>query len=436
MGAQRRMWRESGVKFGFLMMALAIPLMMGAQQKSGSGTTVPEAPLPATTNNLKVLASRVVPGEGTQAPSVNLLAPPQQPAPEIPPGEEQKEPPVVPAPGELSKDIATFVANVNFVTVPVTVLDKHDQQVAGLTWRDFQIYENNQRQRIAVFSADPVPLSVALVIDQSLPKDVMRKVNQSLAAIPGAFTPSDEIAVFTYSDGVSEPTDFTRATGARLPAVLQASKRSGETMGVPVLSGPFASGPVINGQTVDPNLTPQRSAGGPFLVLPKPVHTLNDAILAAGEALATRPKDRRRIIYVISDGKESRSKAGYKEVVRYLQAHRIAVYGTLVGDSATWGLGYLDKLKIPLLPFSPDDILPKYAAATGGQLEAQFSEDGIQKSFAHLAMLARTEYTLGYYSHLSLLDSKFRTIDVRVLRPNLQVIAEKGYYPTPTALNR
>ena len=49
---------------------------------------------------------------------------------------------------------------------------------------------------------------------------------------------------------------------------------------------------------------------------------------------------------MISDGKESRSKANFREVVRYLESNQVAVYGTLVGDSATWGLGYLDKFKI------------------------------------------------------------------------------------------
>ncbi len=106
-------------------------------------------------------------------------------------------------------------------------------QVAGLTWRDFQVYENNQLQRSRLFSADAVPLSVALVIDQSLPRDTMKKVNDSLAAIQGAFTPSDEIAVFTYADGVNNPTDFTAALSARVPAVLAASKKEGDYMGVP-----------------------------------------------------------------------------------------------------------------------------------------------------------------------------------------------------------
>ena len=140
--------------------------------------------------------------------------------------------------------------------------------------------------------------------------------------------------------------------------------------------------------------------------IPKEIHTLNDAILAAGKSLSTRPKESRRIIYVISDGKESRSKANFREVVRYLESNQIAVYGTLVGDSATWGLGYLDKIKIPLLPLSPDNILPKYTDATGGHLYSEFSENGIQRSFAELAALARTQYTLGYYSHLPVMDEQ------------------------------
>jgi VWFA-related protein len=171
-------------------------------------------------------------------------------------------------------------------------------------------------------------------------------------------------------------------------------------------------------------------------VIPKEIHTLNDAILAAGKALSTRPQEFRRLIYVISDGKESRSKANFKEVVQYLEGHKIQVYGTLVGDSATWGLGYLDKIKLPLLPLAPDNILPRYTDATGGHLFSEFSENGIQRSFASLSALARTQYTIGYYSKQPVLDGKFRNVQVDVLRPNLDVVAPRGYYPTATNLNR
>ena len=55
----------------------------------------------------------------------------------------------------------------NFVEVPVTVKDSKGNLVAGLTWRDFKVYENNTREPLQVFSVDPDPLSIAFVIDQT-----------------------------------------------------------------------------------------------------------------------------------------------------------------------------------------------------------------------------------------------------------------------------
>ena len=422
------------VRQGVLAFVLFLPCVLIGQQQSNQNQSVPDAPTPRAPDSLPNLTSGVAPGKGTEAtpPDANST---QAPGNGTPAEQVQQAPPVIPEAGELQKDLATFRTTVNYVILPVTVLDKKHQQVAGLTYRDFRVYENNQPQAIRLFSADAAPLSVALVIDQSLPRDTMKKVNDSLAAIQGAFTASDEIAVFTYADGVNNPTDFTAALSARVPAVLAASKKEGDYLGVPINSGPFYGGPRINGQSVDPNLDPQRGNSG-VGVIPKEIHTLNDAILAAGKALSTRPQGMRRIIYVISDGKESRSKANFREVVRYLESNQIAVYGTLVGDSATWGLGYLDKIKLPLLPLSPDNILPRYTSATGGHLYSEFSENGIQRSFAELAALARTQYTIGYYSRVPVLDGKYRTIEVDVTRPNLDVIAKKGYYPTATNLSR
>jgi VWFA-related protein len=416
------------VRQGVLAIALLLPLVVPS---AGLGQQVPDAPTPQGPDSLGNITLGVTPGKGTQPPQEQKTGPtPPPPATGSQPAgqdQDQQTPP--------DTSVTRFVTRVNYVVVPATVLDKKLQQVAGLTYRDFEIYENNVRQHIDLFTADPYPLSVALVIDQSLQKDTMKKVNDSLSAIQGGFTPSDEIAVFTYADGVNNPTDFTAALSARLPAVLEKSKKPGEDLGAPITSGPLASGPTINGREVDPNLSPQRGNAG-FLVYPKEIHTLNDAILAAGKALSTRPQGSRRVIYVISDGKESRSKANYREVVRYLERNQIAVYGTLVGDSATWGIGYLDRYKIPLLPLSPDNILPRYTSETGGHLYSEFSTNGIERSFAELAKLARTQYTIGYYSHIPVTDGRYRTLEVRVKRPDVTVIAEKGYYPTATNLSR
>jgi VWFA-related protein len=312
--------------------------------------------------------------------------------------------------------------------VPVTVLDKNHHQVAGLTYRDFRIYENGQRQHIAFFSVDPVPLSVAFVIDQSMPKDTMKKVNESLSAIQGAFTPQDEAAVFTYGNGVTKQTSFTATQGDRLPAVLERSKKEGTEMGGPQAGGPFGmQGPSINGKSVDPNVNGTSRPGYDFNI-PRETHTLSDAILEAGKELQNRPKERRRVIYVISDGKDMRSKASVREVIRFLQGNQETVYATMVGDAATWGIGYLDRVHLPLIP--AENVLPRYATATGGVLESQLSADGMERSFATIAKEIRTQYTLGFYSHLPTIDGRYRTLDVHVERPNLEVKARLGYYPT------
>ena len=67
---------------------------------------------------------------------------------------------------------------------------------------------------------------------------------------------------------------------------------------------------------------------------------------------------------------------------------------------------------------------------TGGTLDSEKALNGIVKSYASIAEEARVRYTLIYVSHESALDGKFRSIDVRVARPSLDVVAKKGYYPS------
>lgn len=320
--------------------------------------------------------------------------------------------------------------NTTYVEVPVTVKDTKGKPIAGLTWRDFKVYENDTWEPLKIFTVDPAPLSIAFVIDQSLTSDVMAKVNDSLSAFQGSLSPYDEVAVFTYNNGPREWTGFTGAQGNRVPAVLALAKSVGRDDQVPIDSGAFGPCSITkNGGCIDPNVTKGGSTGNAsFMTLPKEIHTLNDAILAAAKELSSRPPGRRRIIYVVSDGKEYGSKATYKDVLRYLQTNKIAVYGTAVGDSARWGEGYISRLHLPFTMY--DNRLAGYVLATGGVLDSEGSLNGIEKSYARIAEEARNQYTLVYSSHESLLDSKYRKIEVRVNRPGVEVIAKKGYYPS------
>jgi len=432
------------VKLGLTAMALAALLSFNLNLSPSAAAqqpAVPDAPAPQAPKPLSDIGP-ITPGIGAnEQPAATTTgdSPSQpegvgnQPPPDV--KDEFKQPP--PEIADVEKTNYLIKTYTTYVEVPVTVKDPKGKMVAGLTWRDFKVYENNTREPIKVFNVDPYPLSIAFVVDQSLTSDVMRKVNDSLDAIQGALTPYDEVAVFSYSNGSQERTGFTGAQSARLPAVLALTKSTGTDELVPIGGGnPFTGCNIRqNGACVDPNIQEGRSAGSTTgnVIIPKEIHTLNDAILAAAKELARVPKGRRRIIYVISDGHEYGSKATVKEVIRFLETNEISVYGTLVGTSAAWGEGWISKIHLPFTMY--DNILYKYIAATGGQADSERNLNGIEKSYADIAMQARNQYTIVYASHESPLDSKYRKIDVRVDRPGLDVTSKQGYYPSAQMSN-
>jgi len=425
---------RNGVLAGTLVcMMLGQPTQQTAAQSATSQQAIPDAPRPqspvgpvapgiGTTreSNGDTTTPAAQTGEpGTAAPGTSL---PETAAQQQDDGKE----PELPSAGQ-GVNAFTIHAQTNFVEVPFTVKDNKGRLVSGLTWRDVRIFENGYRQQMSLFTVDPFPLSVALVIDQSMTYDNMAKVNTALEALQGAFTPYDEVAVFTYNNGPRMVTDFTAGPSARLTQALERSKGTGREP-LSVQGGPMAQTTVLNGYNFDPNTAPIRNHQGMELNVPKEPHTLNDAILAAATALSKTRTGRRRIVYVISDGREYGSTAKYKEVIRYLQTNKVAVYGTLVGDSSLPVVGFLDRVHLPLM--MRDNILPAYATDTGGNFDAEFRQKGIETSFAKIAEEVRTQYTVGYYTHEPFIDGKYRTVEVKVLRPNLTIVAKKGYYPT------
>jgi VWFA-related protein len=385
----------------------------------GKGTT------PASSGDL---SSKTIthPDDQQVAPGTTL----QSTTPTVHPDDDAA--PELPAPGQAPQVFTIRGAGINFVEVPFTVKDSKNQPVPGIGWRDVRVFENGYRQHLDLFTVDPFPLSVAFVIDQSVPFDIMTKINNALGALTGAFTPYDEVAVITYNNGPKMETDFTAAQSARLSAVLERSKGKGRDPVYYDPTGPMGQTNTINGYNVDPNTSPNRSAPGITLQVPKEVHTLNDAILMAANATTKTPKGRRRIVYVVSDGKEYGSTAKQKDVIKYCQQNQVAVYATVVGESAVPGIGFMDRMHLPL--FMRDNVLPTYANATGGQIDNEFRQGGIEKSFARITEEVRTQYTVGYISHEPFVDGKYRSIEVIVLRPGLTVISKKGYFPTAEAL--
>jgi len=89
-------------------------------------------------------------------------------------------------------------------------------------------------------------------------------------------------------------------------------------------------------------------------------------------------------------------------------------------------------MKLPLL--SPENLLPRYAIATGGEMQAELSENGIQNAFVHITESVRTSYDIVYVSHQPTISRKYHSIDVRVEGlPGLTVDAKAGYYPSASS---
>jgi VWFA-related protein len=323
-------------------------------------------------------------------------------------------------------DLYKMSVAVNFVQVPVRVKDASGKLVSGLTSNDFRVYEDGVLQQLKFFTADAFPLSAAIVIDTDLPSSTMKKVNESLPALIGAFSEVDEVALYRYGHTVQQISGFAGAASVSTASVNRI-KRPGRQGGPPMTGGPFGGGPSINGHSVnDPNANGGKA--GDVQTPPREYYVLNDAILRAAQDLSKRDKTRRRIIFVISDGREQGSNAGYDEVKRILLANDISVYGVGVDTAAIPIYDKANRIRVP--GFGTGNILPRYVSDTAGDMMAEFDRQGIEQAYAKISDTARNQYTLGYTTQATK-SSAFRSIDVRVLRPNLNVVAKEGYYPLP-----
>jgi len=386
---------------------------------------IPDAPTPKT----PVPSSNPFPAGSPPAP--------KNPRPEGPPPdatgapvEKPTAPRPRPTPGDLASsrdDLFTLTVNVSFVQVPVTVKDNSGRLVEGLSPRDFTVYEDGVPQKLSFFSSDPFPLSAAVVVDSNLPASTMKKVNETLPGLISAFSQYDEVALYRYGSTVQQVSSFVNA--GELPTEsLNRLKRPGRQGGVPVTGGPMSQqGTTVNGRPVDPSL-PQVSTSP----VPQETNVLNDAVLRAALDLSRRDKGeqgvRRRIIFLISNGREYGSSAHYEDVRRVLLSQNITVYALGVDTAA---LPIYDKLNRVRLPgFGRGDALPRYVSDTGGEMFAELDRQSIDAAYGRITEVARNQYTLGYSTRATP-SSSYRTIDVRVHRPNLTVQAKEGYFPLP-----
>jgi VWFA-related protein len=309
----------------------------------------------------------------------------------------------------------------NFVQIPVMVKDSEGRLVYGLRPADFTVLENGKKQTLNYFSSEPFLLSVAIILDIGMPDVAVQKINQTYSALAGSLSPYDEAAIYTYSSTVSQFCDFT-SSSARLTASLNELKLvRGANNGPQAINDPFSVGPTVNG-------IPTGSSAPPVQTPPRESHVLNDAILRAALDLAKRDRTRRKVILVVSDGRELGSQASYPQVRRVLQSRNIQVKAVVVDSSALPVFRQAEKIHHLFLQ-GYSDILPKYTHATGGgDPYTELTRNSIEEAYASIASDTRNQYTLGYSPKATTGSSAYRSIEVQVDK-KVKVIAKDGYYP-------
>lgn len=423
---------------------LAVLLLLMATLPASAQDSLPDAPLPQ--NNapdppaaVPQASNRPSPDAGStpenttpspaQAqpqPNNDAAAPPAQPKPAITTLAPGQQPSGAPAPQE---QLFTLSRQLNFVQVPVTVKDDSGRLVNGLLRPNFSVLENGVQQNIVFFTSDPFPISAALIIDIDLPNTALDRIKETFSALTGAFSEFDELAVYTYGNTVRSQQDFLGALSDKTAATLRSVRKiEGQPSGPAVNDNPMTAGPSVNGRQFPD--TGRSVSSMDNRAYPESA-VLNDAILRASVDLGRRDATRRRILFIISDGREKGSTASYDDVKKVLLTNNITVFAVAADTAAMPVYDKLARIRLPRQGYG--NILPKYASATGGEVLAEFSRSAIEDAYSRLTEEARNQYTLGYYSNAPRSSLAYRSIDVRVNRSKLKVYARDGYYPVPPA---
>jgi VWFA-related protein len=337
-----------------------------------------------------------------------------------------------PAPPPDDEQEYSFSVQIQVVTVPVTVTDSKGRFITDLEKRDFTILDNGRAQRIENFELSSEPLSIAIVAETS---SRIQTLLPELRAAGILITQlilgeSGEAAVLTFDREVKIVQDFTQD-----PDKIEAAMK-------------------------------KLSAG------PDQTH-LSDAVARAMFLLQQRPRERRKVIIVISEARDQGSKNKFGLVLRSAQQLGISVYtvglstlkalfSTPAGQNApsspyppgvlvrpgpasqpptpdtqtNYGAANVNVLEIisDLVTYAKSVIignpLTVFAAGTGG---ADFPTDNkakLERALTRIGEELRNQYVLTYRP--SDLDTfGFHTIQVEVARRDLEARYRPGYVLSP-----
>jgi Ca-activated chloride channel homolog len=340
-------------------------------------------------------------------PFVSLMA--QDSKPDMPapvPGAQQPPPPDTAVPGQGRIGIS-----VNQVIVPVTVKDGSGRLVADLSKDEFRIFEDNVEQRIAYFSNEAFPLSMVVLIDNDLKIKDAEEVAASLRSILAGMSVADEADICRFDQFFHEGKDFTANQDKLLTELKRTELDTKPSVAPP--SPAVNNGPTINGHSATSDAP--TIAAGVANMKSQSTKALDDALYSSAQLLKDRGRERRKIIFLISDGNNGTrtNTHSYKDTVKELLRYGVSVYSVAVSSA------FFERRFSRLVDYAHD---------TGGDVYFAAKRSTMEELYSRVTEQARNQYTLAYSPVGTNPAADYHSIEVRVKREGLKVDAREGYY--------
>jgi len=261
---------------------------------------------------------------------------------------------------EPAKDQAAHEYVVRAITLAVTVQDSRGRFVNNLLEKDFTVYENNKKKPLTYFMHDfSAPLSLTVLLDVSGSMALDNKLDECKASLRQLarrlLRPRDEIALLVFADGQVEVASKHSTNKSDFIAVLDRMEAYGQT-------------------------------------------ALNDAVAVSPE-FATRARNEKRALLLITDGIENDSQATPDQALEIARRVDVPIYTIGYKIPKSEQLLKQHKRSASLTEAGIIATLDKFARATGGkayflneptELDAVIEE--IRKEQTHQYMIGYTSY--------------------------------------------
>jgi len=277
------------------------------------------------------------------------------------------------------------------VNLNVSAVDNTGRAVPGLRKEDFSVFENGNRQEIAFFEANSTPLSVLVVLDLSGSTEQKIKLMRKTASkFIDSFSPSDRIAIATFTRRFQLVSNFTSDHKLLKHRIDDIKNRGGGT-------------------------------------------AYYDAVWTSLDVL-DRAGNSRKALVVITDGVDNYlqnpnrwpTEHKFEDLLDRASEDDVTVYPIYL-DTEAEEQGRHFKMNIHRQYETARSQVQSIADQTGGAVIQAADGSQLEAAYKTVAAELHTLYSLAYAPADLKRDGKWRKIEVRVDRPNVNVKARRGF---------